>query len=176
LGLVGDEQWDTFTTRKASINQELQRLESTYIQPGSAQAEQLSTKIKNPLVREYSLADLLRRPELEFQDVATLSGEPYVSTEHAAEQVATQIKYAGYIERQAQDIAKLHRQESLVIPDDIDFANVRGLSNEIQQKLTASRPSTIARAGRISGVTPAALSLLLVYIKRKDGMKKASNG
>ena len=176
LGLVGDEQWDTYTTRKASINQELQRLESTYIQPGSAQAEQLSTKIKNPLVREYSLADLLRRPELEFQDVATLSGEPYVSTEHAAEQVATQIKYAGYIERQAQDIAKLHRQESLVIPDDIDFANVRGLSNEIQQKLTASRPSTIARAGRISGVTPAALSLLLVYIKRKDGMKKASNG
>ena len=176
LGLVGDEQWDTFTTRKASINQELQRLESTYIQPGSAQAEQLTTKIKNPLVREYSLADLLRRPELEFQDVATLSGEPYVSTEHAAEQVATQIKYAGYIERQAQDIAKLHRQESLVIPDDIDFANVRGLSNEIQQKLTASRPSTIARAGRISGVTPAALSLLLVYIKRKDGMKKASNG
>jgi len=176
LGLVGDEQWDTYTTRKASINQELQRLESTYIQPGSAQAEQLTTKIKNPLVREYSLADLLRRPELEFQDVATLSGEPYVSTEHAAEQVATQIKYAGYIERQAQDIAKLHRQESLVIPDDIDFANVRGLSNEIQQKLTASRPSTIARAGRISGVTPAALSLLLVYIKRKDGMKKASNG
>ena len=176
LGLVGDEQWDTFTTRKASINQELQRLESTYIQPGSAQAEQLTTKIKNPLVREYSLADLLRRPELEFQDVATLSGEPYVSTEHAAEQVTTQIKYAGYIERQAQDIAKLHRQESLVIPDDIDFANVRGLSNEIQQKLTASRPSTIARAGRISGVTPAALSLLLVYIKRKDGMKKASNG
>ena len=73
LGLVGDEQWDTFTTRKASINQELQRLESTYIQPGSAQAEQLTTKIKNPLVREYSLADLLRRPELEFQDVATLS-------------------------------------------------------------------------------------------------------
>lgn len=176
LGLVGDEQWDTFTTRKASINQELQRLESTYIQPGSAQAEQLTKKIKNPLVREYSLADLLRRPELEFQDVATLSGEPYVSTEHAAEQVTTQIKYAGYIERQAQDIAKLHRQESLVIPDDIDFANVRGLSNEIQQKLTASRPSTIARAGRISGVTPAALSLLLVYIKRKDGMKKASNG
>ena len=99
-----------------------------------------------------------------------------MSTEHAAEQVATQIKYAGYIERQAQDIAKLHRQESLVIPDDIDFANVRGLSNEIQQKLTASRPSTIAKAGRISGVTPAALSLLLVYIKRKDGMKKASNG
>jgi tRNA uridine 5-carboxymethylaminomethyl modification enzyme len=176
LGLVGDGQWDTFTTRKASINQELQRLESTYIQPGSAQAEQLTTKIKNPLVREYSLADLLRRPELEFQDVATLSGESYVSTEHAAEQVATQIKYAGYIERQAQDIAKLHRQESLVIPEDIDFANVRGLSNEIQQKLTASRPSTIARAGRISGVTPAALSLLLVYIKRKDGMKNASNG
>jgi tRNA uridine 5-carboxymethylaminomethyl modification enzyme len=98
-----------------------------------------------------------------------------VATEHAAEQVATQIKYAGYIDRQAQDIAKLHRQESVVIPVDIDFAKVRGLSNEIQQKLTSARPSTIARAGRISGVTPAALSLLLVYIKRKDGMKKTSN-
>jgi tRNA uridine 5-carboxymethylaminomethyl modification enzyme len=104
-----------------------------------------------------------------------LSGTACVTTEHAADQVATQIKYAGYIERQAEDIAKLHRQESAVIPDDIDFANVRGLSNEIQQKLTAARPSTIARAGRISGVTPAALSLLLVYIKRKDGMKKAAN-
>ena len=176
LGLIPDDQWATFTKRKASIEEELQRLESTYIQPDSVQAEQLQSKIEKPLVREYSLADLLRRPELEYNDVAALSGEPCVSTEHAADQVATQIKYAGYIDRQAQDIAKLHRQESVVIPDDIDFAKVRGLSNEIQQKLTSARPSTIARAGRISGVTPAALSLLLVYIKRKDGMKKASNG
>jgi tRNA uridine 5-carboxymethylaminomethyl modification enzyme len=176
LGLIPDDQWATFTNRKASIEEELQRLEATYIQPDSVQAEKLQFKIKKPLVREYSLADLLRRPELEYNDVAALSGEPCVSTEHAADQVATQIKYAGYIDRQAQDIAKLHRQESVVIPDDIDFAKVRGLSNEIQQKLTSARPSTIARAGRISGVTPAALSLLLVYIKRKDGMKKASNG
>ena len=175
LGLVTDEQWTTFTTRKATIEEELHRLETTYIQPGSTQAEQLTPKIKKPLIREYSLADLLRRPELEYHDVAGLSGTACVTTEHAADQVATQIKYAGYIERQAEDIAKLHRQESAVIPDDIDFANVRGLSNEIQQKLTAARPSTIARAGRISGVTPAALSLLLVYIKRKDGMKKAAN-
>ena len=175
LGLISDDQWATFINRKASIEEELQRLETTYIQPSSAQAEQLQGKIKKPLVREYSLADLLRRPELEYNDVAALSGEPCVSTEHAADQVATQIKYAGYIDRQAQDIAKLHRQESVVIPVDIDFAKVRGLSNEIQQKLTSARPSTIARAGRISGVTPAALSLLLVYIKRKDGMKKASN-
>jgi tRNA uridine 5-carboxymethylaminomethyl modification enzyme len=175
LGLVTDEQWTTFTTRKATIEEELHRLETTYIQPGSTQAEQLTPKIKKSLVREYSLADLLRRPELEYHDVAGLSGTACVTTEHAADQVATQIKYAGYIERQAEDIAKLHRQESAVIPDDIDFANVRGLSNEIQQKLTAARPSTIARAGRISGVTPAALSLLLVYIKRKDGMKKAAN-
>ena len=175
LGLVTDEQWTTFTTRKATIEEELHRLETTYIQPSSTQAEQLAPKIKKPLVREYSLADLLRRPELEYHDVAGLSGTACVTTEHAADQVATQIKYAGYIERQAEDIAKLHRQESAVIPDDIDFANVRGLSNEIQQKLTAARPSTIARAGRISGVTPAALSLLLVYIKRKDGVKKAAN-
>ena len=176
LGLIPDDQWANFTNRKASIEEELQRLEATYIQPDSVQAEKLQDKIKKPLVREYSLADLLRRPELEYNDVAALSGEPCVSTEHAADQVATQIKYAGYIDRQAEDIAKLHRQESVVIPDDIDFAKVRGLSNEIQQKLTSARPSTIARAGRISGVTPAALSLLLVYIKRKDGMKKASNG
>ena len=175
LGLVTDEQWTTFTTRKATIEEELHRLETTYIQPGSTQAEQLTPKIKKSLVREYSLADLLRRPELEYHDVAGLSGTACVTTEHAADQVATQIKYAGYIERQAEDIAKLHRQESALIPDDIDFANVRGLSNEIQQKLTAARPSTIARAGRISGVTPAALSLLLVYIKRKDGVKKAAN-
>lgn len=175
LGLIPDARWQVFQQRKESIGRELTRLETTYIQPDTPQADALVGKIKTPLSREYSLADLLRRPELHYDDVASLSGESCVTTEHAAEQVATQIKYAGYIDRQSEEIARLRRQEALKIPENIDYGLVRGLSNEIQQKLSEVRPATLARAGRISGVTPAALSLLLVHLKRQDGMKQASN-
>ena len=175
LGLVPDAQWQAFQERRDTITREVGRLESTYIQPESPEAAELNQKIPSPLTREYSLADLLRRPELEYRDVATLAEGPGVIPEHAANQVATQIKYAGYIDRQADEIARLRRQESLPIPENLDYSAVRGLSNEIQQKLSAAQPSTLARAGRISGVTPAALSLLLVHLKRQAGNQQASN-
>ena len=175
LDLITNDQWQTFQERRESIGREVERLETTYIQPDSPAATLLSGKIASPLSREYSLADLLRRPELGYDDVAGLAGGVVTIPEHAAEQVSTQIKYAGYIDRQAEEIERLRRQESLPIPENLDYTSVHGLSNEIQQKLNAAKPTTLARAGRISGVTPAALSLLLVHLKRRDGMKKASN-
>lgn len=166
LALVGDAQWQRFDARRSSINAEQQRLETTYVQPGSDAAKRLLAKIDKPLTREYSLADLLRRPELVYEDIADLEGTPLIDDPQAAIQIATQIKYAGYIDRQQGEIERMHRLEETAIPEDIDYAAVHGLSNEIRQKLVANRPATIARAGRISGVTPAALSLLLVHLKK----------
>ena len=168
LALVGDAQWARFEARRTGISAEQQRLETTYVQPGSGAAKRLLGKIDKPLSREYSLADLLRRPELVYEDVADLAGTPLIDDPQAAIQVATQIKYAGYINRQQGDIERMHRLEDTAIPENIDYGTVHGLSNEIRQKLLANRPSTIARAGRISGVTPAALSLLLVHLKKSS--------
>ena len=176
LGLVGDEQWQLFERRRDAIALEIQRLETTYIQPDSDPAKQLSGKIAKPLGREYSLADLLRRPELGYSDVAMLAGESLIPDEHAAEQVATQVKYAGYIERQQEEIARFRRHEDTAIPVDMDYSLVSGLSNEISQKLAQARPATLARAGRISGVTPAALSLLLVHLKKREKLARVANG
>ena len=176
MGLVDDGQWRSFVERRESIEQEKHRLETTYIQPKSPAARKLEPLLEKPLVREYSLADLLRRPAFSYDDVAHLAGNPLVSTQHAADQVAIQLKYAGYIERQSEDIARLRRQEDMVLPVDLDYSSVPGLSNEICQKLSEVRPTSLARAGGISGVTPAALSLLLVYLKRSQSVQRASNG
>ena len=176
MGLVDDRQWQSFVERRESIEREKHRLETTYIQPKSQAAQKLEPLLDKPLVREYSLADLLRRPAFSYYDVAHLAGNPLVSTQHAADQVAIQLKYAGYIERQSEDIARLRRQEDMALPLDLDYSSVPGLSNEICQKLSETRPTSLARAGRISGVTPAALSLLLVYLKRSQSVQRASNG
>ncbi len=167
MGLVGDEQWAAFVTKRESVEREQERLERTVIQPNGAEADALGAHLNKPLSREYSLADLIRRPELGYAQVAGLKGEA-LADERAAEQVETQLKYAGYIERQQEEIDRLHRHEATALPADLDYDAVPGLSNEIRQKLAAARPATLARAGRISGVTPAALSLLLVYLKRSD--------
>ena len=176
MGLVDDEQWRCFVERKESIEREKHRLETTYIQSKSKAADKLEPLLDKPLSREYSLADLLRRPTFNYNDIAYLAGDPLVSTRHAADQVAIQLKYAGYIERQSEDIARLRRQEDMSLPADLDYSAVPGLSNEISQKLSEARPSSLARAGRISGVTPAALSLLLVYLKRSESVERVSNG
>lgn len=176
LGLVGDQQFESFALRKAAIEQELSRLERCYVQPSSEAAQTLNTKLIKPLSREYSLADLLRRPELSYNDVATLVGSPASDDARVAEQVTTQIKYAGYIDRQQEEIDRLQRHEETTIPDSIDYQCVDGLSNEIRQKLIQARPTTLARAGRISGVTPAALSLLLVHLKKRDRTARSANG
>ena len=127
----------------------------------------------SPLAREYSLADLLKRPELEYADIAHLKGEPTADTQ-AAEQVAIQAKYAGYIDRQQDEIERLRRYENTPLPADLDYEVVDGLSNEVKQKLGDARPDTLARAGRIPGVTPAAVSLLLIYLKKRGALGAVS--
>lgn len=175
-GLIADEQWQYFESKRAAVAAEIERLDTTYLQPESPGAKALASKLIKPLAREYSLADLLRRPELEYDDVGHLAGVPATDDRRAVEQVQVQIKYAGYIARQQGEIDRLVQQEGTPIPSDLDYQSVAGLSNEICQKLMAARPTTLARAGRISGVTPAALSLLLVHLKKRSHSDRVANG
>jgi tRNA uridine 5-carboxymethylaminomethyl modification enzyme len=168
LQLVGDEQWSHFNDKRESITRERDRLERTYVQAGSDEAAILSSSLTKPLSREYSLAELLKRPELTYANIREISPPENDVSEAAAEQVMIQLKYAGYIDRQQQDVDRLQRHESMPIPGDVNFDEVEGLSNEIRQKLNEMRPANLARAGRIPGVTPAALSLLLVHLKKRE--------
>ncbi|WP_461516250.1 tRNA uridine-5-carboxymethylaminomethyl(34) synthesis enzyme MnmG [Porticoccus sp.] len=166
LGLVDDVRWQAFAKKREQIEREQQRLKATWVQPASDQAGIVAAKTGVALAREYSLHDLLKRPELNYQDICTL-GETSVPAD-VAEQVEIDAKYAGYIDRQQDEIDRMRRQEQTPIPVEFDYASVKGLSNEVKQKLTAARPETLARASRIPGVTPAAISLLLVYLKKKN--------
>ena len=174
LGLVGDRRWAAFSEKREAIEREQQRLKDTWIQAGSEEAKILEPKLTSPLNREYSLKDLLKRPELNYDDISSLKGEP-VSDHNVAEQVEIDAKYAGYIARQQDEIDRLRQHENTVIPETFDYSVVEGLSNEIKQKLTDARPETLARASRISGVTPAAVSLLLIYLK-KQGLLRQQAG
>jgi len=169
LGLVDENRWKTFSRKREAIERETQRLESTWVQPGSAAAEQLVAKIGNPLSREYRLSDLLKRPELVYSDVAELPGidGQAVNDADVTEQVQIQAKYQGYIDRQQDEIDKLKRHEATLLPAEIDYQRVEGLSNEIRQKLAETRPQTLGQAARISGVTPAAVSILLIHLKKR---------
>lgn len=171
LGLVSDQRWEYFCKKREGIEQEKQRLKDTWIQPGSSEAEALQDKLKSPLSREYNLADLLKRPELVYQDVANIKGEG-VSDPQIAEQVEIQNKYAGYIERQRDEIEQMRRQENTPLPEDFNYEQVGGLSNELKAKLKEVQPTSIAQASRIQGMTPAAISLLLVYLKKHQLSKK----
>jgi len=170
LGLIGDGQWQAFCEKRENIAREQERLKSTWIQAGSPEAEKVEAIINTKLIREYSLHDLLKRPELTYGDVATLKGEA-VNDEYVAEQIEIAAKYSGYIDRQQEEIDRLRAYENTILPDDFDYSLVEGLSNEVKQKLSAARPQTLARAQRISGITPAAISQLLMYLK-KHGMLK----
>jgi len=171
LGLIGDEQWQAYCDKRENIAVEYERLKSTWIQAGSPEAQIIEAKIENKLTREYSLLDLLKRPELTYADIATLKGEA-VEDEFVAEQLEIAAKYSGYIDRQQEEIDRLRAYENTLIPVDFDFSKVEGLSNEVKQKLTAARPETLARAQRISGITPAAISQLLMYLKKHGMLKK----
>ncbi len=166
MGLVDDVRWQRFSEKREAISKETERLATTWVHPNTEQSEQLARKLKDPISREYSLADLLKRPELVYEDVANLKGEA-TSDPQAAAQVAIQAKYAGYIDRQQEEIDRLRRYENMLLPENLDYETISGLSNEVKQKLGDARPDTLARAGRIPGVTPAAVSLLLVYLKKK---------
>lgn len=171
LGLVSDARWAAFCRKREAIEQEQQRLRSQWIQPDTAAAAELSDKLSAPLSREYSLADLIRRPQLTYQDVAHLKGDA-VTDPQVAEQVEIQLKYAGYIERQVADIERMRQQENTPLPADFDYAVVGGLSNELKSKLQQHQPTSIAQAARIQGMTPAAISLLLVQLKKQQLLKK----
>ncbi|MEZ5503040.1 MAG: hypothetical protein R3E50_10420 [Halioglobus sp.] len=169
LGLVDDARWARFAAKREAIERETARLATSWVHPNTPEAQTLAAKLKSPLGREYSLAELLKRPELEYADLAGLVGEPTPDPQ-AAEQVEIQAKYAGYIDRQQEDIARLRRNEHTPLPVDLDYAAVDGLSNEVRQKLSAARPDTLARAGRIPGVTAAAVALLLIYLKKRGAL------
>ena len=165
LGVVSEARWIAYAIKKAAIDGETQRLKSTWIQPNSDESAKINSKIATPITREYSLADLLKRPELKYADVGELKGSA-VSNAQVREQVEIEFKYSGYIERQRIEIEQMRRQENTKLPDDFDYEHISGLSNELKSKLIAKRPDNIAQAGRIQGMTPAAISLLLVYIKK----------
>ncbi len=169
LGLVDDQRWRRFEHKREEITRERARLASTYVHPNTPEVTGLNEKLDKPISREYSLADLLKRPELGYHDIAGLKGEP-TSDPQAAEQVAIQAKYAGYIDRQQEDIARLKRHELTALPADLDYSQVDGLSNEVRQKLQAAQPATLARAARVPGVTSAAVSLLLIYLKKRGAL------
>ena len=169
MGLVNDVRWERFQSKCESIASETERLATSWVHPNTPQAQALSEKLKTPIAREYSLAELLKRPELEYGDLASLTGDP-CPDQQAAEQVEIQAKYAGYIDRQREDIARLRRNENTPLPANIDYNAVAGLSNEVKQKLVEARPDTLARAGRIPGVTAAAVALLLIYLKKRGAL------
>jgi tRNA uridine 5-carboxymethylaminomethyl modification enzyme len=168
LGLVDDRRWQTFENKLEDIAKEQQRLKSIWIRPGSLQAEILSPLSANELLREYNAAELLKRPEYSYETLMKVEGiGPGVENAQVSEQVEIQAKYAGYIDRQQDEIERQRRHEETKLPDNFDYQSVSGLSNEVTQKLINVRPSTIGQAARIPGMTPAAISLLLVYLKKK---------
>ena len=181
LGLVDDKRWTLFNRKRDAIDAELARLRTVWIQPDTDKASKINEMIEKPIAREYSLADLLARPEVSYENLLKAvseeqrhgSEEPEISRQ-INEQVEIHIKYKGYIDRQEEDIKKLKRQDATALPEDFDYSQMQGLSNELKQKLQKARPETIARATRIPGMTPAAISLLLIYLKKYDAVRKKS--
>ncbi len=167
LGLVDDARWDAFARKRDAIEAEQARLAALWAGPGNALGTALRESAAVELSRETAALDLLRRPELDYARLTAVAGfGPAVADPAVAAQVEVQARYAGYLERQQDEIARNRRQEELAIPGDFDFARVRGLSAEVLQKLRRVQPATVGQATRIPGVTPAAISLLLVHLKR----------
>ena len=167
LGLVDDNRWQHFCDKREAIELERQRLKDTWVQAGTPAAKTLAKHIENNITHEYSLYELLKRPELNYTIINSLSEKPgQPVTAKVAEQVEIEAKYSGYITRQQGEVDKLQRHENTRIPTDFNYSNISGLSNEIKQKLSEALPETLARASRVPGVTPAAISLLLVMLKK----------
>jgi tRNA uridine 5-carboxymethylaminomethyl modification enzyme len=167
LGLVDDTRWDAFCRKRDAIESERQRLARTFVQPQLVSPEMTERVLGQRIEREYALTDLLRRPGVFYDALMTLPGAgPAVASADVAAQVEVSIKYEGYIDRQQEEVARNLAQDGLPIPATLDYREVRGLSNEVRQKLIAVKPETVGQAARISGVTPAAIALLLVHLKR----------
>ncbi|HCW0181445.1 MULTISPECIES: tRNA uridine-5-carboxymethylaminomethyl(34) synthesis enzyme MnmG [Citrobacter] len=174
LGLVDDERWARFNEKLERIEQERQRLKSTWVNPLAESAAEVNAHLATPLSREASGEDLLRRPDMTYAQLTSLSAfAPALNDAQAAEQVEIQVKYEGYIARQQEEIERQQRNENTLLPATLDYRQVSGLSNEVIAKLNDHKPVSIGQASRISGVTPAAISILLVWLK-KQGMLRRS--
>ncbi|MGB6135204.1 MAG: tRNA uridine-5-carboxymethylaminomethyl(34) synthesis enzyme MnmG [Shewanella sp.] len=175
LGLVDDNRWELFSKKKESIELELQRLRSQWVHPNSPLLDVLNPQLNTPISREASFEDLLRRPEMDYSKLMRLEGfGPGLDDPQAAEQVQIQVKYSGYIQRQQDEIDKAIRHESSLLPLDLDYKEVPGLSNEVIAKLNNHKPETVGQASRISGITPAAISILLVHLKKRGLLRKSA--
>jgi len=173
LGLVDDNRWQKFNDKREGITKERSRLESTRIHPNTEAGERANGFLKQPMTRDQSLAELLRRPEIAYDQIAEIGGKR-ADDPNVADQVEIEIKYEGYISRQADEIERLRKNENTALPIDLDYDVIGGLSNEIKQKLKDVRPETVAQASRIQGVTPAAVSQILVHLKKRDLLRKQS--
>ena len=171
LGLVDDRRWAAFCAKREGIEREEQRLKSTWVRPDTAQGEAIVARFGTPLTHEYNLHNLLARPEIDYAALTEITGQA-VDNPQVAEQVEIRIKYAGYIDRQQEEIERLRASEDTALPDDLNYAAIGGLSKEIQGKLSASRPQTLGQASRIPGVTPAAVSLLLIHLKKRGSARQ----
>ena len=177
LGLVDELRWQAFNEKQEAIAKENQRLHQHFIHPDTKADEQIKALSGKALSREYRATDILKRPEFSYADLIALDGvaPPQPVDEKVAEQIEIQHKYAGYVDRQTQDIASNAKSENTQLPIDMDYAAISGLSNEIVQKLGEARPETLGQASRVPGVTPAAISLIRIYLKAKRGtIKKVS--
>ncbi|MCR8914286.1 tRNA uridine-5-carboxymethylaminomethyl(34) synthesis enzyme MnmG [Marinobacter panjinensis] len=173
LGLVDEHRWQAFNTKRDAIAAERNRLETTRIHPGTPGGDAANNHLRQPMNRDQTLAELLRRPEINYSHIARMA-DGIADDPVVADQVEIEIKYEGYISRQTDEIERLRRNENTRLPDDIDFDAIGGLSNEIRQKLKEVRPETVAQASRIQGVTPAAISQVLVHLKKRDLLRKQS--
>jgi tRNA uridine 5-carboxymethylaminomethyl modification enzyme len=185
MGLVDDARWDAFCRKRDAVAREAERLKSTWVHPGVVPAAEAERLVGKALEHEYSLADLLRRPSVSFDQVAEMAaigamGRPEATVSRETlraelgqgladaviEQVQIGIKYAGYIDKQNEEVERAAAYEGLKLPDELDYAQVTALSFEVRQKLSRHRPETLGQASRISGVTPAAISLLLIHLRK----------
>ncbi|MGH8802286.1 MAG: tRNA uridine-5-carboxymethylaminomethyl(34) synthesis enzyme MnmG, partial [Casimicrobiaceae bacterium] len=177
LGIVDDERWDAFCRKRDAVEREFARLAATRVGPRDVDPEDALRVLGQPLERDYALAELLQRPGVSYAALHELAGagEPVEDTA-VAQQVEIATRYRGYIERQREEVARQREHEDAVLPQELDYRSVRGLSIEVQQRLNEHRPETIGQAARISGVTPAAISLLLVYLKHASGRRGEPSG
>ena len=176
LGLVDENRWSQFNQKRESIELELQRLRSLWVHPNSPLLDVLNPELNTPISREATFEDLLRRPEMDYPKLMSLEGfGPGIEDQRAAEQVQIQVKYSGYIQRQQDEIDKALKHETTGLPLDLDYQEVPGLSNEVIAKMNEHKPETIGQASRIPGMTPAAISILLVHLKRRGLLRRKAS-
>jgi tRNA uridine 5-carboxymethylaminomethyl modification enzyme len=175
LGLVDDAQWDLFARKRDAVLAELERLRSTWVNPRLIEAAEAERVFGQAIEREYTLEQLLRRPNVDYASLMTLAAAgPGVAAPEVAEQVEIQVKYAGYVARQQDEVARRSDIEDVPLPDTLDYAAISGLSKEVQQRLAQHRPQTLGQASRLQGITPAAIGILLVHLKRAQQQARAA--